>query len=103
MKGTTSHKSFYLYPNANEEVQNIIKLLKPKTSCGHDDLSPKTFKKLYLGLVAPCVYIINLSLSTGIVPDAMKTAKVVPIFKNSGSDAIMKNHLPVFRCQICTV
>ena len=52
-------------------------------------------KKVYTGLVSPCVYIINLSLNTGIVPEAMKLAKVVPIFKNSGTNTIMKNYRPV--------
>ena len=92
---TITYKSFYLFPTNSEEVTNIIKLLKPKTSSGHDNISPKILKKLHQGLVLPCVHIINLSLSTGIVPDAMKLAKVVPIFKKSGSDAIMKNYRPV--------
>ena len=95
MKNIPSHKSFYLYPTGDEELKNIITLLKPKTSTGHDNISPKILKKLYSGLISPCVYIINLSLSTGIVPKAMKIAKVVPIFKNSGSDTIMKNYRPV--------
>ena len=43
----------------------------------------------------PCVHIINLSLSTGIVPESMKLAKVVPIFKNSGSESETKNYRPV--------
>ena len=95
MKNTDSYKSFYLYPTGEQEVENIIKLLKPKTSAGQDNISPKILKKLYHGLVNPCVHIINLSLSTGIVPDAMKLAKVIPIFKRSGSDEIMKNYRPV--------
>ena len=74
---------------------NIITLLKPKTSSGHDNISPKTLKKLHKGLLKPCVHIINLSLATGIVPKAMKIAKVVPIFKNSGCDSAMKNYRPV--------
>ena len=95
MKTAPPNRSFYLYPTANEEIENIIKILKPKTSSGHDNISPKTLKKLYTGLVSPCVYIINLSLNTGIVPEAMKLAKVVPIFKNSGINTIMKNYRPV--------
>ena len=79
MKNNHSEKSFYMYPTAEEEGKNIIQLLKPKTSFGHDNISPKILKKLHLGLVRPCVHIINLSLATVIVPDAMKLAKVVPI------------------------
>ena len=36
-----SHNSFFLRRTDEREVTNIIKILKPKTSCGHDDLSPK--------------------------------------------------------------
>ena len=90
-----SYNSFFLRPTDAREVTNIIKLLKPKTSCGHDDISPKILKKLYNGIILPCVHIINLSLSTGIIPDDMKLAKVVPIYKSNGSTEIMKNYRPV--------
>ena len=43
---------------------------------GHDNITPKVLKKLYQGLIASFLHITNLSLSTGIVPDALKTAKV---------------------------
>ena len=46
-------------------------------------------------MINPLVHIINLSLNSGIVPNAMKLAKVVPIFKNNGSSTIMKNYRPV--------
>ena len=36
----------------------------------------------------PLVYIINLSISSGIVPDNMKIAKVVPIFKKGNKDDV---------------
>ena len=90
-----SSNSLFLLPTNDEEIVSIIKLLKPKTSFGHDNISPKYLKKLYTGIVSPCVHIINLSLSTGIIPESMKLAKVVPIFKNSGSAEVMKNYRPV--------
>ena len=89
------HSSLFLRPTNDRQVTNIIKLLKPKTSCGHDSISPKILKKLYAGIITPCVHIINLSLATGKIPDAMKLAKVVPIYKNSGPTEIMKNYRPV--------
>ena len=87
--------SLFLRRTEEQEVINIIKFLKPKSSYGHDGISPKFLKKTYAGIIAPIVYIINLSLSTGTVPNAMKQAKVVPIYKNSGSKEIMKNYRPV--------
>lgn len=75
----------------------MIGSLKPKTSTGHDGISPKMLKQLYNpnAIIYPFVHIVNLSLSTGIVPNAMKLAKVSPIFKNNGSNDIMKNYRPV--------
>ena len=95
MPSMKNNKSFFLFPTGEEEVTNLIRSLKPKTSTGHDNISSKIFKQLYLGIIQPCVHIINLSLSTGIVPEAMKLAKVVPIFKNNGSNIVMKNYRPV--------
>ena len=95
MNSNTSYKSIYFFPIGTEKVKNIIMALKPKTSCGHDSISPKLLKKLCSGFIEPFVHIINLSISSGIVPDAMKVAKVVPIFKNSGPDTAMKNYRPV--------
>ena len=42
----------------------------------------------------PLVYIINLSISSGIVPDNMKIAKVVPIFKKGNKDDV-NNYRPI--------
>ena len=90
-----SQQSLFLFPTDNEEVFKIINLLKPKTSSGHDNISAKLLKQISTGVINPCVHIINLSLSTGIVPSAMKKAKVIPIFKNSGTETVMKNYRPV--------
>ena len=94
-----------MYPTNAEEITNIITLLKPKTSTGHDRISPKIIKQLYSrksnenitarGIIPPLVHIVNLSISTGVVPKAMKIAKVIPIFKNSGSSSETKNYRPV--------
>ena len=87
--------SLYFFPTGADEVANLITSLKPKTSTGHDNISPKILKQLFTGIVTPFVHIINMSLATGIVPEAMKLAKVVPIFKNNGKNDIMKNYRPV--------
>ena len=90
-----SQRSFFLFPTDTEEVNNIINRLKPKTSYGPDNITPKLLKKVSVGLINPLVHIINLSISCGIVPNEMKKARVIPIFKNSGSEQIMKNYRPV--------
>jgi len=41
-------------------------------------------------VVKPLTFIFNLSLQTGIFPDNMKIAKVIPIYKNSDTQFIFK-------------
>ena len=43
----------------------------------------------------PLTYIINLSINSGVVPDQMKLARVVPLFK-SGDKILFSNYRPVF-------
>jgi hypothetical protein len=40
-------------------------------------------KATITNIINPITHIVNQSLQTGIVPDQMKTAKVVPIYKSS--------------------
>ena len=58
-------------------------------------MSPKLLKKIYTGLLSPYAHIINRSLESGIIPEQLKKAKVIPIFKKNGSDMVMKNYRPV--------
>ena len=50
-------------------------------------------KKSFDLLANPLVNIINLSLSTGIFPDKLKTAKIIPIFK-TGNKQLFTNYRP---------
>ena len=51
-------------------------------------------KKVGEEIVKPLTNIFNLSLSTGVVPDKLKTAKVIPIYKKAYS-AMFTNYRPV--------
>ena len=86
--------TFLLFPSDQNEIKNIITKMKPKVSTGYDSISTKLVKQIYEGLLSPLLYIVNLSLSTGIVPDKMKLAKVVPIYKSGGKE-IISNYRPV--------
>jgi hypothetical protein len=75
-------------------ITKVTKQLKPKSSYGHDQISTKLLKESINNIGEPITYIINRSLSTGIVPDKMKIAKVIPIYKNS-DPLLIKNYRPV--------
>ena len=87
-------RSFVLFPADQNEIMSIIKKMKPKVSTGYDSISAKLLKQTCEGLILPLLHIVNLSLSTGIVPDKMKLAKVVPIYKSGGKETI-SNYRPV--------
>ena len=46
-------------------------------------------------LCEPLKEIINLSFATGVYPDQLKVAKVIPIFKNKGDLLLVSNYRPI--------
>ena len=65
----------------SNQVSTIISKLKSKSSSGHDGISAFLLKDINLIATPTITLIINQSLSTGIFPDKLKIAKVVPVFK----------------------
>jgi len=45
-------------------------------------------------IIQPFLYIINLSLSTGVLPDKLKLAKVIPVYKK-GDHSLPQNYRPI--------
>ena len=68
--------------------------IKLKSSTGHDKLSNKLVKEIIQPIARPLTHIFNLSLSTGVVPDIFKLAKVIPIFK-TGDKCNPNNYRPI--------
>jgi hypothetical protein len=64
-----------------EEVLQIAKKLKIKSSAGYDEIPDMIVTQCIHIVKTPSTFIINLSLSSGIFPNQMKIAKVRPIFK----------------------
>jgi len=58
---------------------------KSNKSPGIDNIGPKILKEVCLDIVNPLTHIFNLSFSTGVVPDSLKLAKVIPIYKKGDS------------------
>ena len=86
--------SLYFRPTSVHEISNFVSILKSSKSCGSDDISPKVIKKCIQCIVDPLCDIFNKSLSQGIVPDKLKIAKVVPVFKKNDRKSI-ENYRPI--------
>lgn len=65
------------------EVENVINGIKNETSCGNDGISNRLIKSLKIALISPLTKLFNLSQKTGIFPESLKKAKIVPIYKTN--------------------
>ena len=87
LKDPASH-SIFLFNTNMAEIISTVRNLKNSNSTGHDEISLK-FIKLSLPILAPAlVKIFNLSLTSGIYPDKLKIAKVIPIFKKGAPSSV---------------
>ena len=77
-----------------KDIDAIIKTLQDKNSMGHDDLSLSFLKKISPSIIYPLSIIINQSLFKGIFPDALKIAKIIPIFKKDDNE-LFDNYRPI--------
>ena len=86
--------SFFMTPSDPNEIYEVLKLLKPKKSAGHDKLSTYFLKLINEKVATPISMLINKSLQTGVFPDSLKIAKVVPIYKVKAKDNF-SNYRPI--------
>lgn len=90
----TVRSTLEFVPVNEELVSKVIDGLSSKKSTGRDHLSTLLVKKIKPALIVPFTIIINQILKTGIFPQKMKIAKVVPIFKN-GDEHLFTNYRPI--------
>ena len=94
MNSAKNRTSMFFTPTDPIEVSKIIRALNSKKSSGHDGLNSILIKSLGDEISLPLTLIINNSLSSGIVPDDMKLAKVVPLFKSKNKQ-LFTNYRPI--------
>jgi hypothetical protein len=86
--------SMFFTPVTESEVIDIIGSLKNSTSKGHDNISTNIVKECKLEFAPILVHIINCSFCDGCVPNNLKVAKVIPLFK-SGDKLTVSNYRPI--------
>ena len=86
--------SFSLYLTDSIEVINVVSDLKNNSSEGYDGISVKVLKQTISPVAHVIAQLINLSFTSGIFPDALKIAKICPIFK-SGNRYDIGNYRPI--------
>ena len=76
------------------EVMSIITLLDTNKGTGPYSIPGTILKSLKANLCFPLTTIINMSFATGIYPDQLKIAQVIPIFKK-GDKLLVSNYRPI--------
>ena len=83
----------FAYTNP-DKIEKIIRNLRPKSSAGSDNISTKLLKEIDNVVSRPLSIIINQSLCTGIFPDKLKIAKVIPLYKKDDNKSF-GNYRPI--------
>ena len=84
----------FFTPTDVNEIKKIVEKINSEKSTGYDDISNDLLKHIINEIVIPLEHIMNLSIVNGIVPDNMKIAKVVPIYKK-GESLDTSNYRPI--------
>ena len=86
--------SFLLFPTTATEIETEINGLNPTKSVGPFSILIKILKTLRVLLSEPLAYLYNRSFLTGVVPEKLKVARVIPVYKK-GSKTVMNNYCPI--------
>ncbi len=86
--------SAFINPTSENEILNIVRQMKNKTSSGIDSITNKLLKTTIWSILTPLTDIFNSSLTTGICPQCLKIAKIIPIFKK-GDSTNFNNYRPI--------
>ena len=87
-------QTLFFNPCSSQEILSLVKQLPTKRSSGVDNVSNILLKELIPYLCEPLCLVINLSLESGVFPDLMKLAEVVPLYKGKSRD-LETNYRPI--------
>jgi len=86
--------NMFMAPTDVHEITKIIDSLKNKSSSGHDKLTSSFIKQIKNEIAKPIEILVNKSLESGVVPDLLKLAKVIPIYKSKNKQ-LLNNYRPI--------
>ena len=89
-----NQESFFISPCTKEEIIEIILSFKPKKSTGPNSIPTKILRLLTDDISEHLSIVFNTSFATGIFPEKMKVAKVIPIHKKD-SKLECSNYRPI--------
>ena len=84
---------FFSAPTCPAEIIYIVNSAKSKKACGYDNIDPYVVQQVIPQIATQLAHIFNRSFTTGIVPNKLKIAKVIPIYKNENPE-LFANYRP---------
>ena len=90
----SNSQTLFFTPSTEEEILKIINDLPSKRSSGVDNISNVLLKELSHIIFKPLCILTNSSMQTGIFPDLMKLAEVIPLYKGKSRES-ETNYRPI--------
>ena len=84
----------YLKPIVEMDIIKIIDKFNANKGAGNDNIGNFIIKRVANEIAKPLTMLFNLSITTGIVPEKLKIAKVIPIYKKDDAEKF-SNYRPV--------
>ena len=78
-----------------EDIERIVKKLKPKNSKGNDISNMKIIKKLSPAIIPHITHLINSIIYTEIYPTILKVSRISPILKPDKPNEIIDSYRPI--------
>ena len=88
------HCTFSFNTITSEDLVKLFSLCNPKATLDPDGISMKLLKNISHNICPALSFIIQQSLNTGIFPDHLKIAKVLPLYKK-GDKFLFDNYRPI--------
>ena len=95
LNSNMNNHSIFSYPvHEGELFKTATSCLKPDKAAGYDELKPGIIKHIIPFITKPLTHICNLSFNSGVFPNKLKIAKIIPVFKEGEKDQY-KNYRPI--------
>ena len=94
LRNLTNENTFALFLVTNEEISDYISTLSIRKASGPSSIEPTILKMFKTELSIPLCLIINLSFSSGVFPQKLKLAEVIPVHKK-GDKSLTCNYRPI--------
>jgi len=91
---TCDNKQFKCKTIDHNTLDKIVSNLKNKYSTGYDDVPIAIIKKAKDVLLKPLLHLVNSSLISGIFPEELKIAKIIPVHKKNCKNEVT-NYRPI--------